>query len=194
MITNPSDDEERLTKTVSDLRDRLDAQTLAAYNRLNPFMENITDWNARGEAYVSEGSVMYDSATLIGPAELGSDLWIGPFCMIDGSGGLTIGDHCVFAAGVHVYTHDSVLYALTGGAVSHQRSPVSIGRCCFFGAQSVVTRGVTIGDHVLVCANATITQDVPSNAIVAGTPARVIGEVHIDGTDVRFEYHHNGAR
>jgi acetyltransferase-like isoleucine patch superfamily enzyme len=190
---NLPDDEDTLLKELRKLREDLDAKTLDEYGRLNPFGENITDWHARGDKYASEGSVVYDSATLIGDIEMGPDLWIGPFCMIDGSGGLKIGAHCVFSTGVHVYTHDSVKYALTGGKAGHDRSPVEIGECTFIGAQSVVTRGVKIGDHVLVCANATITEDVPAWSIVGGTPAKVIGRVVPDGDDVRLEYFHGAS-
>ena len=32
---------------------------------------------------------------------------------------------------------------------------------------------VTIGENAIVAANATVTKDVPANAIVAGTPAKI---------------------
>ncbi len=44
-------------------------------------------------------------------------------------------------------------------------------------AASVVLPGVTVGHHSLVAAQACVTKDVPPNMIVAGVPARVIGNV-----------------
>jgi serine O-acetyltransferase len=42
--------------------------------------------------------------------------------------------------------------------------------CC--GAK--VLGGITVGDNVLIGANAVVVKDVPSNSVVAGVPARVI--------------------
>lgn len=45
------------------------------------------------------------------------------------------------------------------------------------GSNSTIVAGVTIGKHALVGAGAVVTHDVPDFAIVAGVPARVIGDV-----------------
>ncbi len=48
---------------------------------------------------------------------------------------------------------------------------VVIGNNVFIGADSVILPGVTIGDNVVVGANSTVSRDVPSNVVVAGSPA-----------------------
>src|SRR3989338_714430 len=45
------------------------------------------------------------------------------------------------------------------------------------GANATVLCGVIIGEHAIVGAGAVVTKDVPSHAIVAGNPAKVIGKV-----------------
>jgi acetyltransferase-like isoleucine patch superfamily enzyme len=45
------------------------------------------------------------------------------------------------------------------------------------GANATLLPGVTIGENALVGAGAVVTKDVPSGAVVAGNPARVIGQV-----------------
>jgi acetyltransferase-like isoleucine patch superfamily enzyme len=58
----------------------------------------------------------------------------------------------------------------------------------YVGPQSVIARGVTIGEHAVIGANSFVNRDVPPYAIAAGTPARAIGRVVVEGDDVRFEY------
>jgi len=178
--------ENDLLSDLFSLRDKLDEMTLQQYKRINPLQENICDWRQRGKKYVSENSVVYDSATLIGDIKFGESLWIGPHCSIDGTGGLEIGSYCVFAAGVQIFTHDTAKWAISGGLAPYEYSPVSIGNCVFFGTQSIVTRGTTIGSHCLICANTTVTKDIPPYSIVAGSPGRVVGKVIVDGVDVQF--------
>ena len=49
-----------------------------------------------------------------------------------------------------------------------------IGDNCTLGAKSTIIGGVTIGNNVVVGANAVVTHDVPDNCVVAGVPAKII--------------------
>jgi acetyltransferase-like isoleucine patch superfamily enzyme len=49
------------------------------------------------------------------------------------------------------------------------------------GSNATVLAGITIGEGALVGAGAVVTRDVPDFAIVAGVPARVIGDVRTGG-------------
>lgn len=53
-------------------------------------------------------------------------------------------------------------------------APIIIGKNVWIGEYSRICKGVTIGDGSIVAANAVVTKDVPSNAIVAGNPARIV--------------------
>jgi acetyltransferase-like isoleucine patch superfamily enzyme len=44
------------------------------------------------------------------------------------------------------------------------------------GSNATIISGVTIGAHALVGAGAVVTKDVPDHAVVAGVPARVVGD------------------
>ena len=59
-------------------------------------------------------------------------------------------------------------------------SQTKIGNCCFIGPQSVITAGVTIGDHCLISANSLVTTDLPSYSVVQGSPCKVIGRVELE--------------
>ena len=126
-------------------------------------------------------------AWIIGAPDIGEGTWIGPFTVIDGSGGLRIGRGCDVSCGVHIYTHSTVKRCVSGrvyGTVD--RAPVVIGDHVFLGANAVVMMGVTIGDRAVVAAGAVVTADVAPHSIVGGVPARPIGRVELDGADVRL--------
>jgi acetyltransferase-like isoleucine patch superfamily enzyme len=76
---------------------------------------------------------------------VGKNTWIGPFVILDASGGpLIIGDHCSISAGVQIYTHDSINWALSGGVAQYDKGPVNIGDRCYIGSMAVIPRGSNI--------------------------------------------------
>ena len=61
--------------------------------------------------------------------------------------------------------------------ISQQSQPeraVVIGDGSWLGYGAVVLPGVTIGKHVVIGANAVVTQDIPDYSVAVGSPARVI--------------------
>jgi len=167
-----------------------DRELRSTWERSLPFGDAIGDrWERAARLGFGEGSSVYDSCVLLGDVRVGDHTWIGPFTLLDGSGGgLVIGSHCSISAGVHLYTHDTVLRSLSGGVLDAQRSPTAVGDRTYLGSQVVVARGVTIGSHCVVGANSFVNDDVPHRAVVAGSPARVIGRVEGDGETVRIVY------
>lgn len=57
---------------------------------------------------------------------------------------------------------------------AHQYVDTRIGHHVNIGWGAVINPGLTIGNHVIVGANAVVTKDVPDNCIVAGNPAKII--------------------
>lgn len=162
----------------------LRAKILQEWQRALPFNEELFDrWERAAFLGFGEGSSIYDSSIVFGDVAVGEHTWIGPSTVLDGSGGLSIGRWCSISAGVHIYTHDSVAWALTGGRAEYARAPTSIGDCCYLGPLTVVEKGVTIGHHCVIGAHSFINKDVPAFSIVWGTPGRVVGQVHISETD-----------
>ena len=86
---------------------------------------------------------------------------------------IKFGDNVTVANGVIVLAHDdSPRLYLEYGYVS----TVKIGDNVFLGARVVILPGVTIGNNVIVGAGSVVTKSVPEGKIVAGNPARVIGD------------------
>lgn len=135
----------------------------------------VDRWDKARALGFGEGSSIYDSAIVIGSVSVGEHTWIGPWVMLDGSGGLSIGAHCSISAGVQVYTHDSVRWALSGGTGTIERAPTRIGNRCYIGPNVVISKGVTIGDGCVIGAGSLVLQDIPPGTKAFGTPCRPMG-------------------
>ena len=85
--------------------------------------------------------------------------------------GVTIGDE-VFVGPHACFTNDLMPKAVGDWSVT----PTIVEKGASIGANATVVCGVTVGEDALVAAGAVVTKDVPRGAIVAGNPAKVIGE------------------
>lgn len=115
-------------------------------------------------------------AWFVGEPSIGADCWIGAFCVIDGSGGLTIGNGCNLSAGTQIYTHSTAARCVSAGALPIERKPTSIGNHVYVGANAVVLMGSSIGDHSVVAAGAVVKEGTvaPPYSLLVGVPARVV--------------------
>lgn len=151
------------------------------WSRSLPFGDYIVDrWQKARELGFGEGSSIYDSALVLGDVKVGKNTWIGPFTVLDGSGGLEIGDNCSISTGVQIYTHDTVRWAISGGAIGPERAPTAIGANCYIGPNAVIAKGVRIGDRCIIGANSVVLGDIPSETKAFGNPCRPAGPVDVD--------------
>jgi len=185
--SEPSGDEllEQLRVVQRELADAMRTN----WNRDLPLPELIGDrWERARRLGFGEGTSIYDSSHVFGDVRVGRHTWIGPFTLLDGSGGLEIGDFCSISTGVQIYSHDTVDWAVSGGELPYERAAVRIGSRCYIGAQTVVAKGVTIGEGAIVGACSFVHSDLPAGAIAVGTPARVVGSAEFDGERVVRRY------
>ena len=159
-----------------------------------PLEELLFDrWERARQLGFGDGASIYHNSYVYGDVKVGKNTWIGPFTILDGTGGLKIGDYCNISSGAQIYTHDTVKWALSGGQAEYERSQVQIGDCCYIGPQTVIAKGVIIGEHSVIGACSFINKDVPSYAIVVGIPGRIIGKVIIEGAkQIKYEYFSTG--
>ena len=104
----------------------------------------------REKVEIGEGAVIMMGAILNMGAVLG--------------GRATVGDDCHIGAGA----------VLAGVVEPASATPVVVEDGVLVGANAVVIEGVRIGAGAVVAAGAVVTENVPPNAVVAGTPARII--------------------
>lgn len=187
---------EALVELLKHARDLREVELRARWDRSLPFADALFDrWERARSLGFGEGASIYDSAMVFGSVRVGVGTWIGPNVILDGSGGgLDIGSTCSISAGVQIYTHDTVLWAVSGGLLPRREGAVSIGDCVYVGSQSIIGPGVTIGARCVVAANSFVNRAVPDGTIVGGTPARTIGRVEGSGAEVRLVFGREGAR
>jgi acetyltransferase-like isoleucine patch superfamily enzyme len=168
-----------------------DAEIREQYARSLPLGEAFDDrWERARKLGFGKGASIYNTTAVYGDVRVGEGTWIGPFVVLDGSGGLSIGSWCSISCGAHIYSHDTVAWALSGGKLPYRTAPVSIGDRCYVGSQVVVAAGVSIGTQCVISANSFVKDDVPAQTIVGGTPARRIGTVVFEDEAPRLVYDH----
>lgn len=165
-------------------------ETKRKWNRVLPFNELISDrWEKAEFLKGLSNSSVYDNSYIFGKVSIGKNTWIGPYTILDGSGGkLSIGDFCSISSGVQIYTHNTVNWALTGGKSEYEKKSVRIGDNCYIGPNSIIAMGSTIGKCSIIGSSSFVNSKIPSNSIAFGSPAKIVGKVIVKGKNVEFEY------
>jgi acetyltransferase-like isoleucine patch superfamily enzyme len=139
----------------------------------------VFDVRSGGEVHIGKGARIDHGAVLApfgGTIRVGARCYVGPYSVLYGHGGLTIGDdtliaaHCVLIPANHKWDDAAVRIAYQG----ETRQGISVAPNVWLGTGVRVLDGVTIGEGVVVGAGAVVTRSIPAGSVVAGVPARVI--------------------
>jgi acetyltransferase-like isoleucine patch superfamily enzyme len=172
-----------LTELLTQLRKRMRAR----YNRHVGTGELLHDrWQLAREYGFGEDTSVYDDCLILGEVTLGRKCWVGPGCILDGSGGLTVGDYVDVGAGSHLYSHNTIERALTGHQAPVFLKATRIGSRCFIGPRSIVAPGTVIGDECFVAVGSYVEGTFPDNSYISGNPARRLGTVEVVGGRARI--------
>ena len=108
---------------------------------------------------------------------IGHNTTINENVFIDGYGGVYIGKGCSIAHGVSIISESHE--TKKGVPIKDQgkiKGPIIIKDDVWIGCKATILQGVIIGYGAVIGANSVVTKDVPDCAIVAGVPAKIIGE------------------
>tara|TARA_B100002019_G_C21252301_1_gene591830 strand:- start:1230 stop:1727 length:498 start_codon:yes stop_codon:yes gene_type:complete len=132
------------------------------YNRHVSIPDLLSDrWETAKFYGFGEGSSCYNNVMILGDVKVGKNTWIGPNVILDGSGGLEIGDYVSVSAGVQIYSHNTVAWSTSLGKEEYEKSPTKIGNGVYLGPNSIIQMGTTIGDSAVIGAMSFVNKNVP---------------------------------
>ncbi len=113
------------------------------------------------EAWVAPSVVMGAGNFIKAGAVVETEVQIGDACIIDN--GVEVPHHCKVHSGVHLAPGVTM-----GGGVE-------VGKCTLVGVGVTIAPSVEVGESVIISPGSTVMEDLPSDVIVEGNPAEVIG-------------------
>ena len=106
--------------------------------------------------------------------EAGKHLFVNYNCTILDVAKVKIGDNCLLAPNVAIYTAGHPVHPDTRASMYEYGKEVTIGDNVWIGGNAVICPGVHIGNNVVIGAGSVVTKDIPDWAIAAGNPCKVI--------------------
>lgn len=106
---------------------------------------------------------------------LGSQVEINNMSIVDGTGGVEIGERTLIGPGVRIisYQHRFEGHQPIREQASEAK-PIYVGRDVWIGANAAIMAGVRVGEGAVIGAGAVVTKDIPAWSIAVGVPARIV--------------------
>ena len=129
------------------------------------------------------GQTIDPSTTVLAPfstnfgkhTRIGNNVFVNHGCSFLDLGGITIEDDVLIGPQVKLVTENHPVDP--ANRKSLDLNSIVVKKNAWIGAGAVILPGVTIGENSIVAAGAVVTQDVPSNTIVGGVPAKHIKNI-----------------
>ncbi|MFM7023851.1 MAG: acyltransferase [Flavobacteriales bacterium] len=118
--------------------------------------------------------------------DIKDNVWIGHYSVLDGIGGIHIGEGVNIASHACIYTHSShnsirllgkkFIETPAEERIGYVIKGVSIGEYSFIGTSSVILPGTKIGKGCVVGAGSMVKGEFPDYSVIVGNPAKVIDD------------------
>tara|TARA_R110000824_G_scaffold366730_3_gene555770 strand:+ start:33450 stop:34019 length:570 start_codon:yes stop_codon:yes gene_type:complete len=123
-----------------------------------------------------------------GTIEIDAFVYIGDGSLLSAANKICVGEGTLIAHNVQIFDNDThptdaaqrvadfkkKLGIRPEIKIEISNAPVSIGKRCWIGMNSIVMKGVSIGDDTIVASGSVVVSDLPSNVVAAGNPAKPI--------------------
>jgi acetyltransferase-like isoleucine patch superfamily enzyme len=134
-----------------------------------------------GRLHIGKNSIIRAGSMLLpsgGEINIGQRSSLNQYVVINGEGGVNIGDDVMISAFVSIFAanhhHERVDIPMSAQGM-YSKGGVQIGDDVWIGTHAVILDGVKIGKGCVIAAGAVITKDVEPYSIMAGVPAKEIG-------------------
>ncbi len=158
--------------------------------------------NARLINRVERGAVAIEGPSAVrgilrvergGRLKVGPFVYIGDDVLVSAMNEISIGRATLLAHGVQVFDNNTHPIDARQREVQFRRmlgdksvtapleietAPVVIGSRCWIGMNSIVMKGVSIGDDTIVAAGSIVTRSLPAGVVAAGNPATPVRDLH----------------
>ena len=110
--------------------------------------------------------------------EVGKNFYANYNCTILDVAKVMIGDNCMLAPNVAIYTAGHPVHPLTRNTLYEYGIEITIGDNVWIGGNTVICPGAHIGSNTVIGAGSVVTRDIPDYSIAAGNPCRVIRSIN----------------
>lgn len=119
--------------------------------------------------------------------EVGKNCFINYNCTMLDNAKIVLGDNCLLAPNVSIYTAGHSLYPDSRNLGYEYGIEVTVGDNVWIGGNTVICPGVHIGSNCVIGAGSVVTRDIPDWSFAAGNPCRVIRKITEDDKPFYFK-------
>jgi acetyltransferase-like isoleucine patch superfamily enzyme len=126
-----------------------------------------------------------------GKLEIGEEVYVGDGAIISAAAHTTVGRSTFLAHGAQIFDNDThpldplerqnhldrILGRGKHRPYTIASAPIRIGERCWIGMNSLLMKGVTVGNDSIIAAGSVVLHDVPPGWITGGNPARLIKQI-----------------
>ena len=109
--------------------------------------------------------------------EVGKNCFINYNCVILDNAKVKLGDNCLIAPNVAIYTAGHTLHPDARSLGYEYGIGITVGDNVWIGGNTVISPGVQIGNNVVIGAGSVVTKDIPDWTLAFGNPCRVVRKI-----------------